>query len=123
MRLVDDAARAHVRRRFGWIDRDDGPSTGHLDSTAVHLDTLPAHGARPQTDRPTVSKLVLEVQTYMASLPEAVRSALALWLDDLGFDEIARKLSLADADKARELVRDGQARMREHFRGRAPLFE
>lgn len=55
--------------------------------------------------------------------PEAVRSALALWLDDLGFDEIARKLSLADADKARELVRAGQAQMREHFRGRAPLFE
>lgn len=124
MHLVDEAVRAHVRRRFGWIDPDDGPSTGDLDSTAVHLDTVPAVGARPpKTDRMTVSKLVLEVQAYLASLPEQTQSALALWLDDLGFDEIARRLALAGADEARQLVRAGQARMREHFRGRAPLFE
>lgn len=123
LRLVDYAARDHVRRRFGWGEAGDGPTKRDLHSDAMPLDTGAEVGARPpMTDRLTVSKLVDEVRAYMASFPAAMQAALALWLDDHGFDEIASELSLADAEKARALVRAGQARLRERFRGRAPLF-
>jgi hypothetical protein len=123
LRLVDYAARDHVRRRFGWGQAGDGPTKRDLHSDAMPLDTGAEVGVRPpMTDRLTVSKLVDEVRAYMASFPVAMQSALALWLDDRGFDEIAAELSLADAEKARALVRAGQARLRERFRGRAPLF-
>lgn len=123
IRLVDYVARDHVRRRFGWTQAGDGPSKRDLHSDALPLDTGADVGARPpMTDRLTVSQLVAEVRAYMASFPEAMQSALSLWLDDHGFDEIAAELALADAAKARALVRAGQARLRERFRGRAPLF-
>ncbi len=123
LRLVDYAARDHVRRRFGWADGEGGPTKRDLHSDAAPLDSSVEVGARPpMTDRLTVSKLVAEVRAYMASFPDGMRQAVTLWLDDRGFDEIAAELSLADADKARALVRAGQARLREKFRGRAPLF-
>ncbi len=123
LRSLDYAAHDHVRRRFGWADRDDGPSKRDLGSDAVRLDAVDDAGARPPlTDRLTVSRLVAEVRAYMATFPAPMQAALDLWLDDHGFAEIAAALSLADADAARALVRAGQARLRERFRGRAPLF-
>ncbi|HUQ05271.1 MAG TPA: hypothetical protein VM261_22360 [Kofleriaceae bacterium] len=123
LRLVDYTARDHVRRRFGWAEAGGGPTKRDLHSDAARLDSGAELGARPpMTDRLTVSKLVAEVQAYMASFPGEMQSALSLWLDDHGFDEIAAELALADAEKARALVRAGQARLRERFRGRAPLF-
>jgi hypothetical protein len=123
LRLVDYVARDHVRRRFGWSDDGGGPNKRDLQSDAVRLDAAPEAGARPpMTDKLTVSKLVAEVRAYMASFPDGMQRALALWLDDHGFAEIAATLELDDAEKARALVRAGQARLRERFRGRAPLF-
>jgi len=123
LRLLAYAARDHVRRRFGWTDRDDGPSKRDLGSDAVRIDAVEDVGARPPlTDRLTVGRLVAEVRGYMATFPAAMQAALDLWLDDHGFAEIAASLALADADAARALVRAGQARLRERFRGRAPLF-
>ncbi len=123
LRSLDYTAHDHVRRRFGWADRDDGPSKRDLGSDAVRLDAVDDAGARPPlTDRLTVSRLVAEVRAYMTTFPAPMQAALDLWLDDHGFAEIAAALSLADADAARALVRAGQARLRERFRGRAPLF-
>jgi len=88
----------------------------------MRLDEAPEPGARPpMTDRLTMQKLVEEVQSYVATFPEDMRVALALWLDDLDHDEIAARLEL-DATRARALVRAGQARLRERFRGRSPLL-
>ncbi len=121
LRLTDYAARDHVRRRFGW--GAGGATKRDLHTDATPLDGAPEPAARPPlTDRLSVSKLVGDVLAYMATFPEAMRAAVLLWLDDQSFDEIAAELALADADKARALVRAGQARLRERFRGQAPLF-
>lgn len=123
LRLLDYVARDHVRRRFGWAEATDGPSKRDLGTDAARLDGVADAGARPPlTDRLTVGRLVAEVRAYMASFPAPMQAALDLWLDDRGFAEIAAALTLADADAARALVRAGQARLRERFRGRAPLF-
>lgn len=123
LRLLDYVARDHVRRRFGWAEATDGPSKRDLGTDAARLDGVADAGARPPlTDRLTVGRLVAEVRAYMASFPAPMQAALDLWLDDHGFAEIAAALTLADADAARALVRAGQARLRERFRGRAPLF-
>ncbi|MBK9032857.1 MAG: hypothetical protein IPL61_16560 [Myxococcales bacterium] len=122
LRLLDYVARDHVRRRFGWA-RDDGPSKRDLGSDAARLDGVVDAGARPPlTDRLTVGRLVAEVRAHMATFPAPMPAALELWFDDHGFEEIATALTLASADAARALVRAGQARLRERFRGRAPLF-
>ena len=123
LRLLDYVARDHVRRRFGWAEPDAGPSKRDLGTDAARLDGVADAGARPpMTDRLTVGKLVAEVRAYVATFPAPMQAALELWLDDHGFAEIATHLTLADADAARALVRAGQARLRERFRGRAPLF-
>ena len=51
-----------------------------------------------------------------------MRAAVLLWLDDVEPADIARQLELEDASRARALVRAGQARLRERFRGRSPLL-
>ena len=123
LRLTDYVARDHVRRRFGWADADDGPTKRELASDAARLDGAPEPAARPpMTDRLTVARLVDEVRAYMASFPDPMQRALMLWLDDHEFAEIATALALPDPGAARALVRAGQARLRERFRGRAPLF-
>lgn len=123
LRLLDYVARDHVRRRFGWAEPAGGPSKRELGTDAARLDGVADAGARPpMTDRLTVGTLVAEVRAYMATFPAPMQVALDLWLDDHGFAEIATALTLADADAARALVRAGQARLRDRFRGRAPLF-
>ncbi|MBL8624610.1 MAG: hypothetical protein JNK64_25095 [Myxococcales bacterium] len=123
LRLLDYVARDHVRRRFGWAEPDAGPTKRDLGTDAARLDGVADAGARPPlTDRLTVGRLVAEVRAHMATFPAPMQAALDLWLDDHGFAEIAAALTLADADAARALVRAGQARLRDRFRGRAPLF-
>jgi DNA-directed RNA polymerase specialized sigma24 family protein len=123
LRLVDFAARDHVRRRLGWGAEPGEPTKRDLHTDAAPLDAAPEAAARPpMTDRLTVSKLVAEVHEVMATFPADMRSALALWLEDVEVAEIAAKLQLPDAARARALVRAGQARLRERFRGRSPLL-
>lgn len=49
-----------------------------------------------------------------------MRAALTLWTEDVDFAEIANRLGLGDAARARALVRAAQARLREQFRERVP---
>lgn len=121
LRLVDYAARDHVRERYGWA-ADGGPSKRDLHTDARPLAERPEPAARPpMTDRLTVSRLVEEIHAYIGTFPAPMRDALLLWLDDVAAEDIAARLALADAAKARSLVRAGQARLRERFRGRSPL--
>lgn len=123
IRLVDFVARDHVRRRLGWVAQTGEPSKRDLHTDAQPLDAVPEQGVRPaMTDRLTVQKLVGEVRDFMTTFPEDMQQAILLWLDDVEPQEIAARLALADAQRARALVRAGQARLRERFRGRSPLL-
>ena len=123
LRLVDFTSRDHVRRRLGWGARDGGGSKRDLHSDASPLEDHPEPSARPpMTDRLTVSKLVAEVSEHIDTFPAEMRTAVVMWLDDAEPDEIAAKLDLADPGRAKALIRAGQARLRERFRGRSPVL-
>jgi hypothetical protein len=55
-------------------------------------------------------------------MPESMRRAVELWMEDHGFDAIAEQLALPDAARARALVRAGHARLRDRFRDRLPAL-
>ena len=123
LRLVDFAARDHVRDRYGWAAGDGGPSKRDLHTDARPLEARPEPAARPpMTDKLTVSRLVDEIHEHIRTFPAQMRDALFLWLDDVPPDDIAAKLALGDPGKAKALIRAGQARLREKFRGRSPLL-
>lgn len=123
LRLVDYTARDHVRRRLGWGSREGAPNKRDLHSDAAPLSEHPEQGARPpMTDRLTVSKLVEEVSEHIDTFPTEMRTAVTMWLDDAEPAEIAAVLDLPDAGKAKALIRAGQARLRERFRGRSPVL-
>jgi DNA-directed RNA polymerase specialized sigma24 family protein len=123
LRLVDFTSRDHVRRRLGWGSRDGAPTKRDLHTDAAPLEHSPEPSARPpMTDRLTVSKLVAEVSDHIDTFPAEMRAAVRLWLDDVDPAEIARQLDLADPAKAKALIRAGQARLRERFRGRSPVL-
>lgn len=122
LRLLDYTARDHVRERLGWRTGD-APTKRALHSDAVPLDDAPVLGARPpMTDRLTIAQLLDEVVACIATFPAEMRAALELWLDDLDDDDIARRLALPDGARARAVIRAGQARLRERFRGRSPVL-
>jgi len=124
LRLVDFTARDHVRRRLGWVAARPGePTKRDLHTDASPLDGSPEPAMRPpMTDRLTIAKLVDEVRALLTTFPVEMSAALRLWLDDVDFGDIASQLDLTDAARARALVRAGQARLRERFRGRSPLL-
>ncbi len=123
LRLVDFTSRDHVRKRLGWGQRDGAPSKRDLHSDAGTLDDHPEPAARPpMTDRLTVSKLVAEVSQHIDTFPAEMRTAVIMWLDDADPSEIAARLDLPDASRAKALIRAGQARLRERFRGRSPVL-
>ncbi len=123
LRLVDFTSRDHVRKRLGWGQRDGAPSKRDLHSDAGTLDDHPEPAARPpMTDRLTVSKLVAEISQHIDTFPAEMRTAVIMWLDDADPSEIAARLDLPDAGRAKALIRAGQARLRERFRGRSPVL-
>jgi hypothetical protein len=114
------AATDHVRRRLGWSDEAGGTKRA-LGTDAERLDAVPEPSHRPPiTDHLARKRLLEEIATYMSTWPAEMREALELWMDDRSFDEIAGRLALAGPDRARALVRAGQARLRERFRGEWP---
>lgn len=119
IRLVDFAARDHVRDRLGWGTAHDKRKVG---SGAAPLSEAGDHGMRPpMTDKLSMSRFVGEVREYLATFPADMREAVMLWLDEVDVEDIGSRLNV-DAAKARALVRAGQARLREKFRGRSPLL-
>lgn len=123
LRLVDYTARDHVRDRYGWAVGDGGPSKRDLHTGAGQLADQPEPAERPaMTDRLTISRLVEEIHQHIRTFPAQMRDAILLWLDDVPPDDIAAQLALGDVGKAKALVRAGQARLREKFRGRSPLL-
>lgn len=123
LRLVDFTSRDHVRRRLGWGQREGAGSKRDLTTDAGSLEDHPEPAARPpMTDRLTVSKLVDEVTEHIETFPAEMRTAVIMWLDDAEPAEIAKRLDLGDPARAKALIRAGQARLRERFRGRSPVL-
>ena len=129
--LTRFVAKDHVKQRLGWnlaaagerLETAPGPqrSKRDLSTDAERLDQVAEAGARPPiTDAMTMRTILIEIRAYVATLPAAMRSALELWLDDHDFAEIAARVGLDDAARARALVRAGQARLRDRFRDRWP---
>jgi hypothetical protein len=74
-------------------------------------------GVRPPiTDAQTAQELLTFARTR---LPEAQCRALMMWIEDEPFPEIARRMKLATAKEAEQLVRAAAAVLRRHFGGRA----
>lgn len=123
LNVVAYSIKDHVRRRLGGRTPppvgDGSPrSKRDLGTGAERLDSSHERGERPPiTDALTMARVVREVSEFMgATFPAPMRRAVELWLDDTGFDAIGAELGVAGAD-ARALVRAGQARLRERFRG------
>ncbi|MCB9563450.1 MAG: hypothetical protein H6709_13165 [Kofleriaceae bacterium] len=118
LRLVGYAALDHVRERLGWSR--EGGNKRAVGTDASRLSSVPEPAGRPPiTDYLTVRRLHAEVEAAVAELPEPMRGALGLWLEDEDFADIATRLDLADAAEARRLVRAAQARLRHRFRDQA----
>jgi hypothetical protein len=117
---------ARAIEQAGWtVVGDPAPAASKRDvgTDAQRLGDLPEPGMRPPiTDLVAVRRLISEVQDFMTTFPPPMREALELWLQDHGFAEISTRLSLADAAQARAIVRAGQARLRDRFRGHWPAL-
>ncbi len=114
------AAADHVRERLGW-SREPGCTKRAVGTDAERLDAVPEPSHRPPiTDYVTLKRLLEEIAAHIGTLPAAMREALALWLDDASFDQIADRLALDGPERARALVRAGQARLRDRFRDQWP---
>jgi DNA-directed RNA polymerase specialized sigma24 family protein len=117
LRIVDFAAKDHVRARLGGGEQDKRA----LGTDAQRLDAAPEPAARPPlTDLVTLRKVLAEIREAIAGFPAQMQRALALWVEDERFDAIARELGLDGPDRARELVRAATARLRDRFRARFP---
>jgi hypothetical protein len=110
----------------GWSvarEPDAPPTKRDVGTDAQRLHDVPEPGTRPPiTDLVAVRRLVSEVQAFMGTFPPPMREALELWLQDHEFAEISTRLSLGDAAQARAIVRAGQARLRDRFRGHWPAL-
>jgi DNA-directed RNA polymerase specialized sigma24 family protein len=123
------AALVEVVARSGHhVEQVARPTKRDLTTNADRLGPDHDEGERPpMTDYLTMAKLLEEVTTFMTTFPEPMRRAVMMWLEDTSFEDIAAILELAPGarepvDQARALVRAGQARLREQFRGRWQPF-
>jgi hypothetical protein len=116
-RAIEDAGWSVVREPEAPASKRD------VGTDARRLHDVSEQGERPPiTDLVAVRRLIAEVQAYMSTFPAPMQEALALWLEDHGFAEISARLSLGDPAQARAMVRAGQARLRERFRGDWPAL-
>lgn len=120
--LVDFVVREHLRKRFGRastaVKRPDQPSPSKRDlhSRAERLASVPESAlacAFGITSRLTAREILEYIEREFA--PEEARAARWYYLEDCGFDEIARRLGLGDAHSAERLVRRLNARLRYRF--------
>jgi DNA-directed RNA polymerase specialized sigma24 family protein len=114
--LIRFAVSDHVRGRLGWASQT-GADRRAVASGADRLSSIPEPGGRPPiTDWITARQLLAEADRAMAAFPDAMRTALDLWVDDRSYAEISTQLGLADARAAEKLVRAAKARLRDRLR-------
>jgi DNA-directed RNA polymerase specialized sigma24 family protein len=96
----------HRGERGAWVEVGTLPSASRLPG-----------GRPPVTDRGTAQELL----RYAAdAVPDLQRRALELWVQTESYDEIARRLELADAREAERTVRAAIERLRRRFREDQP---
>lgn len=118
--LVGYVERDHVRARLGWSAGGGDKRDVNSHAARFPTDGGPVTARPPITDALTAAQVMAEVRRYLATFPDGMRAAVELWMADTPFDEIAERLALGDAARARALVRAGQARLRERFRADLP---
>jgi hypothetical protein len=119
--LTRFVAKDHVKQRLGWSGAPVEGSKRDLTTDAAPLDDVGEAGARPPiTDALMMRRVLGEIRAYLGTLPPPMVAALELWLDERDFAEVAARLGLDGAERARALVRAAQARLRERFRERWP---
>ncbi len=117
-----------VARQGFRVEQVARPTKRDLTTNADRLGPEHDEGERPpMTDYLTMAKLLEEVTVFMTTFPEPMRRAVMMWLEDTSFEDIATTLALVSeargpVEQARALVRAGQARLREEFRGRWQPF-
>jgi hypothetical protein len=114
--LTRFAIKDHLKAHLGRSKMNRGARHA-LNSGAERFDDQPELGARPPiTDLIGLRRLLEAMRGYAETFPLEMQKALTLWMNDEGFEEIATRLRLESADRARALVRAAQARLREKFR-------
>jgi DNA-directed RNA polymerase specialized sigma24 family protein len=109
----------YLRGHQSYIDRRRDPERGSAPGEWIEPGTLPSgsnlFGERPpMTNRGTA----LELLRYAAgAVPEPQLSALELWVQGAGYDDIARELDAGNGAAAEKLVRAAIERLRRKFRG------
>ncbi len=97
------------------------PGKRGVGSGAERLDVAPEPGERPPLSTLLgLRRALTEIHAFLAGFPPPMQRALHLWLAEAGFDAIAADLALPGPRDAQALVRAGQARLRERFRGAWP---
>jgi DNA-directed RNA polymerase specialized sigma24 family protein len=113
----------YLRGHDNYVDRRRDPNRGSKPGEWIEPGTLPSQSQLPGERRPVTNRgTALEVLRYAAgAVPEPQLSALELWAQGAGYDDIARELELeGGAVAAEKLVRAAVERLRRRFREGTP---
>ncbi len=109
----------YQRAQGSYIDMRRDPERGSTPGVWVQHEELPSHSRLPG-ERPAFTRrgMALELLRYAADhVPEPQLTALEMWTQSAGYDDIARDLGLASAAEAERMVRAAIERLRRRFRG------
>jgi DNA-directed RNA polymerase specialized sigma24 family protein len=109
----------YLRGHQSYIDRRRDPDRGSAPGQWIEPGTLPPASKLPGERPPVTNRgTALELLRYAATtVPEPQLSAIELWTEGAGYDDIARQLELADGPaEAERLVRAVLERLRRKFR-------
>jgi DNA-directed RNA polymerase specialized sigma24 family protein len=113
----------YLRGHDNYVDRRRDPNRGSKPGEWIEPGTLPSQSQLPGERPPVTNRgTALEVLRYAAgAVPEPQLSALELWAQGAGYDDIARELELeGGAVAAEKLVRAAVERLRRRFREGTP---
>jgi DNA-directed RNA polymerase specialized sigma24 family protein len=109
----------YLRGHENYVDRRRDPNRGSAPGQWIEPGTLPSQSNLPGERPPMTNRgTALELLRYAAgAVPEPQLSALELWTQGAGYDDIARELDIAGgAGDAEKLVRAAIERLRRRFR-------
>ena len=112
----------YLRGHQSYIDRRRDPERGSAPGEWIEPGTLPSQSKLPGERPPMTNRgTALELLRYAAgAIPEPGLSALEMWTEGAGFEDIARQLELAEGSGgAEKLVRAALERLRRRFRSGA----
>jgi DNA-directed RNA polymerase specialized sigma24 family protein len=113
----------YLRGHENYVDKRRDPNRGSKPGEWIEPGTLPSQSQLPGARPPVTNRgTALEILRYAAgAVPEPQLSALELWAEGAGYDDIARELELdGGPGSAEKLVRAAVERLRRRFREGTP---